>query len=172
MAEQVQQQKAKRPITGFQMYLREFREKMKKESPKLVMAEFMKQASMNWTRMTNADKKRYEMMVAKDRVRVEQQLLDMKRQIEAPADDADSPLASNFSESYSEIDRGFVLNKEEMQSQLSSLTEKSLNRIAKFDKIRPSRDGFASKAQAAKRRVEGAERLGNSQDSDVDVDEE
>ena len=72
MAEQVQQQKAKRPITGFQMYLREFRERMKKESPKLVMAEFMKQASMNWTRMTSADKKRYELMVAKDRVRVEQ----------------------------------------------------------------------------------------------------
>lgn len=51
------------------MYLRELREKMKKENPKLIMAEFMKQASMNWTRMTTAEKKRYENLVEKDRVR-------------------------------------------------------------------------------------------------------
>jgi hypothetical protein len=57
----------KRPLTGFQIYLREMREKMKKENPKLVMAEFMRYVSVEWTRMSQEEKKRYDRMVQKDR---------------------------------------------------------------------------------------------------------
>ena len=42
----------KRPMTGFQIFVREMREKMKKDNPKLVMSEFMKSVSMEWTRMS------------------------------------------------------------------------------------------------------------------------
>ncbi len=95
------------------MYLRELREKMKKENPKLIMAEFMKQASMNWTRMTSSEKKRYENLVEKDRVRYDQQILDMKRCIETE-EATPSELASNYDENYSEIDNGYLMNREDL----------------------------------------------------------
>ena len=69
----------KRPLTGFQMYLREMREKMKKENPKLVMAEFMKMVSVEWTRMSQDEKKRYERLVEKDRQRYDEEFLEYKK---------------------------------------------------------------------------------------------
>jgi hypothetical protein len=39
------------------------REKMKKDNPKLVMSEFMKSVSMEWTRMSQEEKKRYDRLV-------------------------------------------------------------------------------------------------------------
>lgn len=39
------------------------RERMKKENPKIVMGEFMKMVSMEWTRMSQEEKKRYERLV-------------------------------------------------------------------------------------------------------------
>ena len=63
------------------MYLRELREQMKKENPKLVMAEFMKKASMEWTRMSQEEKKRYERMVENDRVKYDQEFLDYKKNL-------------------------------------------------------------------------------------------
>lgn len=47
------------------MYLRERREQTKVENPKMVMSEFMKMVSMEWTRMSQPEKKRYERLIAK-----------------------------------------------------------------------------------------------------------
>ena len=71
----------KRPLTGFQMYLREMREKMKKENPKLPMSEFMKYVSVEWTRMSQEEKKRYDRMVEKDRQRFDDEYHEYQRNL-------------------------------------------------------------------------------------------
>jgi hypothetical protein len=50
------------------------REKMKKENPKIVMVEFMKMVSMEWTRMSQEEKNRYERLVQTDRARYKRNL--------------------------------------------------------------------------------------------------
>ncbi len=57
------------------------REKMKKENPKLVMSEFMKTVSMEWTRMSQEEKKRYDRLVHKDRQRFDTEFLEYKRNL-------------------------------------------------------------------------------------------
>ncbi|CDW82148.1 UNKNOWN [Stylonychia lemnae] len=169
-------QQPKRPITGFQMYLRELREKLKKDNPKLVMSEFMKQASMNWTRMSQAEKKRYDHLVEKDRLRFDEQFLDYKKNLQL--DLQESQAVSTYSESFSELDQGYVLNKDQL-SQQSSKTEKSLNRIAKFDQIKnqsvqklnPEQVTFTAKVNSLSLRNKEIQKLGKDDDSDIEIDE-
>jgi hypothetical protein len=57
------------------------REKMKKENPKIVMGEFMKMVSMEWTRMSQEEKKRYERLVQTDRARYDKEFAEFKRNL-------------------------------------------------------------------------------------------
>lgn len=67
----------------------------------------------------------------------------MKRCIETE-EATPSELASNYDETYSEIDNGYLMNREDL-SQMSSKTEQSLHRIAKFNTVKIG--GFADKAK-------------------------
>lgn len=69
----------KRPLTGFQFFLRETREKLKKDNPKMPMGEFMRHVSIEWTRMSQEEKKHYERMVAKDRQRFDNEFHEYQR---------------------------------------------------------------------------------------------
>ena len=57
------------------------REKMKKENPKIVMGAFMKMVSMEWTRMSQEEKKRYERLVQTDRARYDKEFAEFKRNL-------------------------------------------------------------------------------------------
>eukprot|EP00347_Sterkiella_histriomuscorum_P018014 403347115 len=170
------QPQQKRPITGFQMYLRELREKTKKENPKLQMGEFMKQASMNWTRMSQKEKKMYDHMVEKDRNRYDEKYQDFKKQQTMQMDIPDSQALSMMgaSDTFSEIDSGYILNKDEL-SQMTCKTHKSLNRIAKFDQIQSGDSknkslDFTSKCKLLKNGAIKFNPEDNDEDSDIQLD--
>jgi hypothetical protein len=82
------------------MYLREMREKMKKENPKLVMSEFMKMVSMEWTRMSQEEKKRYDRLVQGDRSRYDREFNEYKRNLQL----GDNYPASTFGNKFGEDD--------------------------------------------------------------------
>jgi hypothetical protein len=63
------------------------RERMKKEDPKMVMGDFMKMVSIEWTRLSQEEKRRYERMVEKDRQRWDNEYRQYKRNLQIAEED-------------------------------------------------------------------------------------
>ena len=69
---------------------------------------------MNWTRMNQAEKKRYDHLVQKDRLRYDEKYMDYKNNIQM--DIPESQAFSTVSETFSELDNGYVMNRSELNS--------------------------------------------------------
>lgn len=67
--------------------MKEMREKLKKEDPKLCGGEFMRVISIEWTRLSQEEKRRYERQVEKDRQRWDDEFRQYKRNLQIAEED-------------------------------------------------------------------------------------
>lgn len=71
----------KRPLSPFLVFAKEMRERMKKENPKLTVSELMKQIGMEWTKMSQEEKRRYSKIAKDDRVRYDDDFITYKKKM-------------------------------------------------------------------------------------------
>lgn len=68
-------------MTGFLCFAKEMRERMKKENPKLQCSELMRLIGIEWTRMSQEEKKKYDMLALKDTERYEEDFINYKKRM-------------------------------------------------------------------------------------------
>ena len=66
--------KIKRPMSSYFLFMNDRRNKFREDNPDMTMCQITKALTEVWKKLTDEEKKKYEDMVAKDRIRYEQEM--------------------------------------------------------------------------------------------------